>query len=407
MFYHRQLSSACRVFIALAALGCADQPTEPATSAKSAASVTPFSQQLLSPAWQARARSLVASLSPSAVAAGRTYAALSIAQYRAVLAADDNIGADGTQQDDGFGAGGRSLYEARRGAVSGASAQVLSFLYPSVAGALEQQVSDAGSDGPGGVHPSFTRGVAIGRAIGDAMIEHLKTDGSSLPWTGTIPVGPGYWTSSGAPPVGANLPGVKPYLLNSTAQFRSPVPPAFGSAAYQADLNELITIAQNRTPQQIATAIFWAMLGNTPTPLGFWNEVAATYIGEANLNERAATHVFALMHAAQFDAQLGCWDAKYHYFYIRPSQANAAVTLVVPLPNHPSYPSGHSCISSSAAHVLEHFFPAHAADLASLVTDAGLARMYAGIHYRFDITAGKALGTAVANWAISNEQKLR
>jgi hypothetical protein len=92
---------------------------------------------------------------------------------------------------------------------------------------------------------------------------------------------------------------------------------------------------------------------------------------------------------------------------IRPSQAEPLISLVIPLPNYPAYPLGHACISSSAARVLEHFFLAHATDLTNLVTEAGLSRIYAGIHYRFDIDAARVLGRAVADWAISHEQALQ
>jgi membrane-associated phospholipid phosphatase len=240
------------------------------------------------------------------------------------------------------------------------------------------------------------------------MIEDLQNDGFSEPFTGTIPVGPGYWIPApGVPPGGANLGGVTPYLVNSTSQFRSAPPPAFGSPAFDADLDEVLTIAQNRTPQQVAIALFWASAGGFGTPFGYAAAVAADYIEEAGLNERAATHVFALMHAAQFDAQLTCFETKYHYFVIRPSQAEPLITLVFPNPNYPSYPSGHACLMSSGARVLEHFFPAHTAELNSLVTEAGLSRIYAGIHYRFDITGAWILGRAVADWAIGHEEALQ
>jgi membrane-associated phospholipid phosphatase len=112
------------------------------------------------------------------------------------------------------------------------------------------------------------------------------------------------------------------------------------------------------------------------------------------------------MHAAMMDAIIGCWDAKYYYWTIRPSQADLGITLTFGLPNHPSYPSGHSCVSAAAATVLSHLFPDRAAELQSWVTDAGLSRMYAGIHYRFDITAGRGLGEAVARWAIAHADRL-
>ena len=106
------------------------------------------------------------------------------------------------------------------------------------------------------------------------------------------------------------------------------------------------------------------------------------------------------MGAAMMDASIGCCDAKYYYLFVRPSQLDLAITLPIGLPNHPSYPSGHSCHSSAATTVLAHFFPKHAEELRGLMEEAGLSRMYAGIHYRFDIVAGQELGTSVAEYAI-------
>ena len=389
--------------ITIGLLACTNGPAATAPDpAGPALSATPLSPGISSLKWQQRARSLVADNRQNTFTAGRTYAALSIAQYRAVLGIDSQLDSEGVLPEAGMPAGGRSRYEARRGAVAGASVRVLSFLYPSAAAALEQQVAAEAQSGPGDVHPHFTRGVAVGRAVGSEMVAHLMSDGFSLPWTGTVPVGAGFWIPNGAPG-GANLGGVKPYFLNSTSQFRSPPPPAFGSAAFNTDLAEVLSVSQTRTAQQVALANLWNAPAGTATPLGLWTQTAESYIQQARLDERAATHVLALMHGAQFDAQLGCFETKYFYFVLRPAQANPAITLVFPAPNHPSYPSFHSCISMSAARVLEHFFPAHAAELAALVNDAGLSRLYAGIHYRFDITAGQVMGRAVADWVISKD----
>jgi membrane-associated phospholipid phosphatase len=331
-------------------------------------------------------------------------AALSIAQYRAVSAIPD------PDRDDqlpahGVGAGGRSALEARRGAVAGASARVLSFLFPAAAGALELRVQAEGEAGPGNVHPQFERGLAIGRAAGDASVEHLKNDRFTVPWTGTVPVGPGMWIANG-PPAGATFGGVTPYLMTSGAQFRPPAPPAFGSTAFQADVAEIRALSDTRTPAQTAMAIYWNFATGTFTPPGYWNLTAANYVEAFGLNERAATRAFALTSAAMMDALIGCWDAKYYYWTLRPSQADGLITLTFGLPNHPSYPSGHSCVSAAAATVLKELFPERGAELDGWVEEAGLSRMYAGIHYRFDITAGANLGRAVAQWAIANADRL-
>ena len=53
------------------------------------------------------------------------------------------------------------------------------------------------------------------------------------------------------------------------------------------------------------------------------------------------------------------------------------------------------------AAVLSEFFPEQRTQLDTMVTEAGLSRMYGGIHYRFDIEAGQALGRNVARFAIA------
>ena len=93
----------------------------------------------------------------------------------------------------------------------------------------------------------------------------------------------------------------------------------------------------------------------TQTTIGYWDQLAASYIEEHQLDERSAAHIYALMNAAAMDAEIGCWDAKYTYYLIRPPQADKLITLVINMPNHPSYPSGHSCVSAAAVGVLESF----------------------------------------------------
>lgn len=394
--------------LGLTALACSqpDVPTSPARPViGEAASLTKsgFSVAPSSLGWQAQARTLVAANNLSPLAAARVYAALSVAQYRAVMETDDSDN-DATLPDDGLGRGGRSALESHRGAVAGASAQVLSFFFPAAAASLEQRVGTEGNTGPGNVHPDFTKGLALGRTVGNAIVDRTKNDHFTAPFTGTIPTGTGLWIANG-PPSGPTFGGVTPYLMTSGSQFRSPPPPPFGSPAYNADLAEIKAIESTRTAEQRAIALYWNFGTGTFTPPGYWNLAAANYIESHGLDERAATHAFALTTMALMDALIGCWDAKYFYWMIRPSQVNTSISLVFGLPNHPSYPSGHSCGSAAAATVLAYLFPDRAAELGAWVTEAGLSRMYAGIHYRFDIDAGRNLGNAVARFAIALDQQ--
>ena len=388
--------------LVFAAAACSSQTTALAENETPDQSNSTISVAPSSPGWQEQARTLAGMANMSPLAAARVYAALSVAQYRAVT---DAIASDqGGSSTNGVGAGGRAALEAQRGAVAGASAQVLSFFFPTAAVALEQRVMTEANAGPGDVHPQFTRGLALGRTAGNVLVERAKTDGFTVPWTGTVPTGPGKWIANGAP-AGATFGGVKPYLMTSGSQFRAPAPPAWGSAAFQTDLAEIKTLEVNRTAAQRDIALYWNFPTGTFTPPGYWNLVTANYIDARKLDERGATHAFALTSAAMMDGLIGCWDSKYFYWVIRPSQADPSITLTFGLPNHPSYPSGHSCVSSAAATVLTYLFPDRGAEVSGWLTEAGLSRMYAGIHYRFDIDAGKNLGVAVGQLAISIDRQ--
>ena len=117
--------------------------------------------------------------------------------------------------------------------------------------------------------------------------------------------------------------------------------------------------------------------------------------------ELESARILAYANAAAFDAQIACWDAKLAYWFIRPSQADPAITLPIGLPNHPSYPSGHSCITSAMMTVLAHALPAERKRLEAIIAEAGLSRVYGGIHYRFDTEAGQEIGRGAAALALA------
>jgi membrane-associated phospholipid phosphatase len=383
------------VAFALLLSACTDQaPTGAGLSASR--SGVPFASGLASPAWQATTATRVSAANFSPLAATRAYGLVGVAQYWAVQRAE---AADG--------GGGRDQLELDRGAVAGASAVVLTYLFPTQAQAFEDAVTAQANAGPGGEapHPAFSRGAEIGRAAGAEIVARARTDGFNAPFTGTIPTGVGLWISNTTPPTiaGGSLPTSLPWFLTSANQFRPGPPPAFGSAAFLAGLAEIRQISDTRTADQTQIAAFWALNPGTPTASGFWMQVATDGINQHGLSEREATHLYALAGATMYDAVIGCWDAKQTYWLIRPWQADPAITTTAAVgkPNHPSYPSGHSCVSASGAEVISTFFPEQRAQLDAMVTEAGLSRMYGGIHYRFDIDAGQALGRNVARFTIA------
>jgi membrane-associated phospholipid phosphatase len=82
-------------------------------------------------------------------------------------------------------------------------------------------------------------------------------------------------------------------------------------------------------------------------------------------------------------------------------QINSAITLPIGLPNHPSYPSAHSCITSAIMTVVAEALPSERGRLQEIIATAGISRMYGGIHYRFDIEAGQEIGRAAAELALA------
>ena len=389
--------------IALAVLSaCATDksgPTDLNSRVGAERSGLPFDGGLVSPRWQAIARTLVAQAAFAPTTAGRAYPYLGVAQYLAVQKAEAAINGEG-----------RVRTESDRGAVAGASAAVLTYLFPASAQMLEDTVTALANAGPGQPHPAFLAGEAIGRAVGAEMVARATNDGFSIFANPAPPVGPGFWTTNapGLPVAGGNLPGLSRWFLTSADQFRPGPPPAFGSADFNAARDEIehLTAVGTRTDEQVAIAVRWALNPGTPTASGFWLGFASDQIVARGLSESDATHIFALVSATVADATIGCWDAKFTYWLIRPWKADAAINTIAAVgrPNHPSYPSGHSCVSSSAGAVIESFFPDLTPQVNAMVVEAGLSRMYAGIHYRFDIETGQALGRNVAAFTIAADR---
>src|SRR5215218_1284914 len=377
------------LLVAGALLACADVPTRTSQPPAAQLSATKFWNVTASTRWNRRVAGLLALRPPAngQAATSRILTYLSLAQYRAVLATDD--------AKDG------SIHPSASAAVGGASVAVLSRFFPLDSASLEGQLDAdlAAEQWPGARHEDPGTGEAIGRAIGADVTALAASDNYLVASPGTSPVGPGYWVSSAAPIV-RSLTGVRPFFLTSASQLRPPPPPAFGSPAFLAALAEVRAISDTRTPEQLAIAQFWNT-SSAPFTAGALNLIADDLIEEHHRTEREAARILAYANAAAFDAQIACFDAKFAYWFIRPPQADPAITLAVALPNHPSYPSAHSCITSAVMSVLIDAFPSERPRLEEIITLAGLSRMYAGIHYRFDVEAGQAIGRSAAALALA------
>ncbi|MGH7467832.1 MAG: vanadium-dependent haloperoxidase [Longimicrobiales bacterium] len=378
----RQNSARLVLAAALAASACSDQvvtpePVEPVVL--SAERGGGRFEETATATWHERTYVLLSSLpNGSHAPASRILTYLSIAQYRAVRSA---------QRDRGH------KKPSERAAVGAASVAVLSSFFPASAASLEAQL-DADIAADDEKNRDAEDGEAIGRSVGAAVLAQAAADGFNTLNPGVPPVGPGYWVSSGAA-IARSLYGTRPFFLRSTTELRSAPPPAFGSPRFLADLAEIRRISDTRTPEQLAIAQTWNHLAAPFTP-GNNDRVAVELIRKYDRSEKEAAYILAKANAAAFDAQIGCFDTKFAYWFLRPSHADPAITLPIGLPNHPSYPSAHQCITAAFSTYLIVHFPRDRELLESNMELAGLSRMYGGIHYRFDIEAGALIGRRAA-----------
>ena len=200
--------------------------------------------------------------------------------------------------------------------------------------------------------PNFRSDIAAGRQIGRRVaalaIARGKSDGSDAVWRGSIPEGPGAW--KGTNPIAAAAGTWQTWVLSSASELEAAgAAGCSNSEQVKAALAELKTFA--RTPRTNHRATFWEVNGGARAHT-LWNELARAKLLENGTAPAASARVLAALNIALLDAGIACWDAKYAYWYIRPSQLDAELKPLFPPPNHPSYPAAHGCFSTAAAVVL-------------------------------------------------------
>jgi membrane-associated phospholipid phosphatase len=277
------------------------------------------------------------------------------------------------------------------------------------------------------------RSAAHGRAIAAHVLAWAETDGGAVvanmgfPETPTTTDNPAQWVPTSTIPLqqAPLLPdwgNNRPFRLSSGADCGIPPPPAYSEdpgSPFHAEAQEVRDTWAALTPEQRDIARFWAddaML--SPTPPGHWINIAMQILQRDNADAARRAEVLALLGVTMADGFIACWHEKYRYNLVRPITyirrvIDPAFTPVVITPPFPEYPSGHSTQSGAAAAILTHLFgepfpftdDTHADDglparhfdsFAQAAEEAGLSRLYGGIHFRSAITFGLAQGQCVA-----------
>ncbi len=267
--------------------------------------------------------------------------------------------------------------------------------------------------------------VALGTAAARAVLAAREADGAD--WaTGyaAAAAGPGVYQVTGEGRMAAPLLGrMRPFALAAASQFRPPPPPPppIGNAQFVRDLAEVRKLggAQSsaRTAEQTAIALFHVPPGNLP-----WNAIARQLIDARALPLPASARLMAQLNVALMDAFIAGYDAKYEYAFWRPVTAiraggDEAWTPAVVNPLFPEYPCQHCIVGAAAAAVLEQAMgdgavaftvdgPGGAVrayrSFRHFAEEEAVSRVYAGVHYRWSVIVGTALGQQVGAWVAGN-----
>jgi membrane-associated phospholipid phosphatase len=367
--------------------------------------------------WTDVALELIVRHRPSPPRAARALALLHTAMSDAITAADDarqayprpapasSIG--GLAALSGLGTEASS-FPSVHAAVATAAAGTLATLFPDEPGsALEALAAEAAESRvvAGLAYRSdVVAGQAIGRAVAALAVARASADGADATWDGVRPEGEGTWQPTPpdyrAEPVDPMAGTWRTWLVPDVIAARPASPPAWGSAAWEAQIGAVQEAVARRTPDQEDAVHRWAGGPGTVTPAGLWIEIARDLIKRDGLDDADAAHVLATTSVALADAFICCWDTKYAYWYARPVTADPGLNVLIPTPPFPSYTSGHSTISAAAAAVLGHHFPADQSWLQEQAFEAKQSRLWAGIHYPIDNDVGAAMGDVVGQLTV-------
>lgn len=287
--------------------------------------------------------------------------------------------------------------------------------------------------------PAKDAGVGVGATVAQAVIDARAGDGFRAPqpdYVNPDPPVPGVYVTTPPPPpplgpIGRHLAKMTPFVLDSADQLRPNGPPALHTGRWANDFNEVKDVgaldSSTRTPEQTLAARFWG-----ENPVAQAHGGLRQFVGEHELDILDAARFMAMVSVTQADAAIACFEAKYFYAYWRPVTAvragdtdgnpktagDPAWTPLLPAtPNHPEYPSAHSCATPAGARVIARFLGTedihytipsltglgarYYPDVDSLIEEVGNARIWGGIHFRSAVKDGTTIGTKTANKVLS------
>lgn len=172
-----------------------------------------------------------------------------------------------------------------------------------------------------------------------------------------------------------------------------PPPPAAGSDAEKADLQEEIEAQKARTPERIAEANRDASYS-----IRLFTDMVGPRVTEAK--DPVTFHFFAELN--QQIAQV-VHESKAHWHRPRPYLAHPEVIHPLFHAGDYSYPSGHSTHSYAFAIILGQIFPDRAQAFMERARKIAQSRVDAGVHYTSDINEGRIVGDEIAKELLAKD----
>ncbi|MEP7241865.1 MAG: vanadium-dependent haloperoxidase, partial [Devosia sp.] len=159
------------------------------------------------------------------------------------------------------------------------------------------------------------------------------------------------------------------------------------------------------------------------TPPGHWISILMQILVRDKIPLEKSADLLMRVSVAEADAFIGCWQVKYEYDLIRPLTYIRKVIdpkweTLINTPPFPEYDSGHSVSSAAAATVLTAILGDNFAftdttggkdnlpmrqftSFWDAANQAGISRLYGGIHYRAAIENGLAQGRCIAAYSVN------
>jgi PAP2 superfamily len=340
-----------------------------------------------------------------------------------------------------------------RAAAAGAAYTALVALFPAQKATFDTQLAATlatlSDDEGGGMSTAVARGLEWGTAVANAILAWRASDdvtGALLPAYVQLPLP--FWQPTPTPPssppcvtpVARQFATMTPWSISSPSAFLPGPQPALSSARYAQDFNEVKTIGTAATTPDLAdeaaTARFWAARFDSPVTM--WNRVGESLAMSHDVPLVYNARLFALLNVALADAAIGVYNAKNFYEAWRPvtaiqnaeidgNDATVADPSWLPLlttPCHQEYPSGHSGLSTAATTVLAAFFGNDTtftvssdalvsggtrtySSFSEAIDEIALARVAAGIHFRFACEVAQQMGQGISEYALAHEMLFR